>query len=221
MKYISGLAFGLFLLTSCGESNQGEPTTDLPEAPVQEPTTPACMYQYNNDRTIVNWTGFKHGAKVPVSGKFESFTASGYQPAEEPQEAVVGTAFAIDINSINSEDPARDAKLKEFFFGAMNGTDSITGMVKSVTGNDIKGTGVVMIKMNGLEKETPFTYALSDDQKFTMKLSIDILNWEAADALASINKACEEKHTGEGDTEAVTHSDFDIVVSTKLDKMCE
>lgn len=217
MKKFTLLFAAVALMTACGEDPAPEQPTD-PTPPAPEPT---CMYSYDNGSTVVSWTGFKHGAKVAVSGKFETFSASGDTPAEEPQLAVQGISYIIDVSSLNSEDPARDKKLVEIFFGTMVNTDSITGTVKSVDGNDVEGKGVVTVKMNDVENDVPFKYTIDEEFNFTMKAEFDINEWNGAEAHAAINKACEEKHTGEGDTEAVTWPTFEFAVSTKLKEKCE
>jgi hypothetical protein len=73
----------------------------------------------------------------------------------------------------------------------MTNTKVLSG--KLMLNDDTNGTA--KITMNGETKDVPFTYTIVD-KTFSMKATMDINNWNAGAALASLNKVCEVLHTG-------------------------
>ncbi len=122
----------------------------------------------------------------------------------------------VDVSSINTKDTSRDRKIVTFFFDIMSNTGTIEGKVLSATATG----GVLAMKMNGVEQEVDFTYVVSEENKLELKTTIDVLNFQADEALASLNNACEEKHTG-GDGKSVLWSEVAIYITTELGKECK
>ncbi|MCG8575524.1 MAG: YceI family protein [Flavobacteriales bacterium] len=209
------ILFGLsaILLASCGGQ---EETEENPEA--EENTTTqeeVCTYSYDEGSTVLTWTAFKLTEKVGVNGSFDEINVTANDGAEEMMGVLSGATFEIPVQSVNSQDEVRDPKIREFFFGKMAETTSISGEVTSI--NETEGT--VMIKMNGKEVEYAGDVVV-EGEAVTLTLTIDITDFEAQDALDALGEACAEKHTGpDGVTKFWT--DVDIAVKTTLVKECE
>ena len=107
--------------------------------------------------------------------------------------ALNGTEFSIPVSSLFTNDPTgtRDPKLLEFFFGVLKDTELISGVFK-VDGDQ----GSIDVTLNGETQNIPLAYEMNGDDKITFTGTMDLANWNAMDAVASINKACEILHTG-------------------------
>jgi hypothetical protein len=66
--------------------------------------------------------------------------------------------------------------------------------------------------MNGETKDIPFTYTIVD-KIFNMQTTIDVNNWNASAALASLNKVCEDLHKG-SDGVSVTWSEVALNITS-------
>lgn len=209
MKYLA-IVGAAIILTSCG----GETETKQEETPkvVEES---ACTYTYNNEATKVRWTAYKHTAKNPVAGQFDSFETIA-KKAKSANELLNSLEMTIDASTINSKDTARDKKLVAFFFDVMANSGAISGKVKSTT----ETMGIMTMKMNNVEQDVDFEYVIDDDNAIELKATIDVLNFQGDTALASIGKVCEAKHTG-GDGKIKLWSEVAIYITTKLDKSCD
>ncbi len=210
------LAIVLFIMTSCG----GNPPADAPKTtpPPPPPAEEVCTYTYDNVSTIVAWTAYKHSGKVGVNGKLEAFEVTTTGTPDAPQKILDGLTFKIMMNAINSEDPVRDKKLMQIFFGTLH-TDTATGSITSFKGNTSGGTGVLNLNMNNVDKAVDFTYTIKGND-MTLKASLNFNRWNGEAALAALGTACEAKHTGE-DGVTKLWPDADIAITTKLKKKCE
>jgi len=212
MKNYLSIAVVAITLASCGGST--EKTHEEKTSVVAEKT---CTYSYNNETTTVNWTAYKHTAKNPVGGKFKTFeTMVETASAESVVEILKTMKMSVDVSSINSKDTTRDKKLVAFFFDKMLNTSKIEGSVKSAT----ESMGVITMKMNDVEQDVNFEYSVDENNKLKLKATIDVLKFQAEEALASLNKACEAKHTG-GDGVNKLWSEVSIYITTQLDKNCK
>ena len=150
------------------------------------------MYSVEAKTTTVFWTGYKTTAKTPVKGQFAKVDIANIKKAKTAREAINGITFSIPVSSLFSKDEERDSKLKEFLFGVMDKTEFITGIIHVV--NDSIANADV--RMNAVSHTVPLKYFI-DGQMMSMDGNIDLSDWKALDALASLHKACEEKHTGD------------------------
>jgi len=161
----------------------------------------------------INWTAYKTTDKIPVKGKFEKIIITNANNEKDTSiEALDGAQFEIPISSINSNDKGRDSKLQEFFFGIMEATLSLTGTLH--LSND--GTGNIMLKMNGLEQEIPISY-IASGQLVEISGTVDLEKYNTTTAIASLNKACNEKHKG-ADGVSKTWTEVDIEAKVYLKK---
>ena len=149
----------------------------------------------------VGWKAYKTPAKIGVGGVFDDVT---YTPAKKEgknfKEILVGASATINTASVNSKNEGRDKKLVASFFKLLGATNISAKIIdiKATSKHDEKprtGLITVTIMMNGISKDIPMNYTYD---KGTMKASgyIDLFDFQASKALASINKACFDLHKG-------------------------
>lgn len=203
------------VLSSCGGETK-ESTTESTETVAPEET---CFYSYNETNGAkVHWTAFKTTEKKPVGGQFSQVNVSAVEKSTKITDVLNTIKFNIPTNSTNTANEERDAKIITSFFGAMNSTDLIIGHVKNAEGDNNSGTCTFYLTLNNVEKEVVLNYTLEDA---TVKLTgeIDLLDFSAEDAVASLNKVCEDLHKGE-DGISKTWSVVELNIETTLNKVC-
>lgn len=210
---IMNILFGGLLLTSCG----GEEVAEESAQPAQKIQN--CLYSFNPVQTEVAWTAYKFLRKAGVDGSFTKLDVDGTLTSNNPREIISSLSFSIPISSIETNDPSRNEKIRNFFFGSLSSTDMLTGKVVSL-GDD--GKAVLAITMNEITNDVEGEYSLEDDT-FKYSTSIDVNNWNASVGLAALNKECEGLHTDieNGDTESKLWPDVQINFQTKLTKKCD
>ena len=158
----------------------------------------------------INFTAYKFTEKKGVGGQFRhvDITSGGF--GNTIKEAIHNTEFSIPVKSLFTKDSSRDYKIQKFFFGVMSDTKLLSG--KLLIEND--SIGAAVIKMNGISETVPFKYSITNNT-FAMNATMDITNWNALDALASLNKVCEILHTG-SDGVSKTWSDVALNITTKF-----
>lgn len=173
---------------NCKSEEKKDETKDTSKG-IEKKSTAA--FAISNAKNYISFTAYKTTEKVPVTGEFKEVKIITGGEGNTIKEAINGTAFSVPISSLATKDASRDFKIKKFFFGKMVGTNALTGyfQIKDDT------TGVVKLTMNDVAKDVPFTYTISENT-FEMKATIDINDWNASEALASLNKICEALHTG-------------------------
>ncbi len=135
---------------------------------------------------------------------------------ENFKELFVGSKVSIDVSKINTGNPGRDETLVKDFFSVLKGK-TIEGEIvdikktdKHVKGKPRTGNIAVKITMNEKTLTIPMTYVYNKG-KFDAKGTIDLFDFTANDALASINKSCFDLHKGK------TWSDVSIGFSTTIE----
>jgi len=204
-----------FTITSCG----GEANTETTENTATENTEETCFYSYDESAGAqVRWTAFKTTAKKGVGGQFDQVNVTAGEKSTKITDVIETIKFNIPTSSTNTNDEGRDAKIVASFFGAMNQTDLILGQVKSVDGDNTSGTCTFYLTINNIEKETVLNYTVEDA---TVKLTgeIDMVDWSAEGAVASLNEVCGPLHTGE-DGVTKTWSVVELAIETTLKKEC-
>jgi len=200
----------VFTLASCG----GGETTEK-----QATTEETCFYSYNEAiGAQVRWTAFKTTAKKPVGGQFDQVNVSVGEKSTKITDVLKTIKFNIPTSSTNTANDDRDAKIVNSFFGVMNATDLIIGQAKDAKGDNESGVCVFYLTLNNLEREVTLNYTLEDD---LLKLTgeIDLLDFSGENAVASINKTCEDLHRGE-DGVSKTWSVVELAIETTLNKNC-
>ncbi|WP_424000719.1 YceI family protein [Maribacter sp. IgM3_T14_3] len=172
----------------CKDAKKGEESKNV------EATSKATeMFSLVQDSTKVSFTAYKTTDKVPVGGKFQKINFTKTNSGTTAMKALNGTEFSIPVSSLFTNDPTgtRDPKLLEFFFGVLKDTELISGVFK-VDGDKSS----IDVTLNGETQNIPLAYEMNGNDKITFLGTMDLANWNAMDAIASINKACEVLHTG-------------------------
>jgi hypothetical protein len=177
-----------FQFSACKSEIKKEESKETQKSEVKKSTAPFAVSNAKND---INFTAYKTTEKIVVGGLFKKVNVLSGGEGNSVKEAIHNTEFAIPVSSLATKDSSRDYKIKKFFFGVMDNTKLLSG--KLLLNDDTNGTA--KITMNGETKDVPFTYTISG-KIFNMQATIDINNWGANAALASLNKVCEALHTG-------------------------
>jgi len=178
LKKITTIAFSIllsFAVISCKKEVKKQPT----------------QFSVEQKTITIKWTGYKTTDKIAVNGKFKEIIVSNTKNSNSAIEALNGAEFEIPISSLDSDNDERDGKLKQLFFGIMDATLSLTGTLH--LNND--GTGNINLKMNDIQKEIPITFVVNA-QLVELEGTMNLDDWNAQPALASLAKACFEQHKG-------------------------
>ena len=200
------------VLFACGSE---ETTTEETDRKVVQ----NCIYEYNPVQSKLDWTAYKFLSKAGVGGTFKEIRVEGDTRGGDPKAIISSLSFSIPITSIETNDPSRNGKIQNFFFGSLENTELISGRVVSL-GDD--GKAVLAITMNGITQDVEGSYTL-EDNVFTYNTEIDVLNWNAEAGLTALNTECEGLHTDieNGDTESKLWPDVTISFTTSLTKNCD
>ncbi len=173
-------------------------------------------FNYKPKTTEVAITTYKHTAKNGVGIKFDSISVKGVgSNAKSIPKLFADAQFKIPVSGLNSGKPDRDKKIREHFFGTMKKTSSIKGSVKKMKLDGKKGSATLKITMNGNSQEVKMKLK-KEKNALKMMGEIDVMNWKGKEALDALQKACEEKHTGE-DGKTKLWSTVALNISTKLE----
>lgn len=178
-----------------------------------------CTYAVDPNGISLVWTAFKFSEKTAVNGKFNTRTVSGPTSASSPIELARGLSMEIDGASVETDNPARNATIGEFFFGKFKPSAKIQASVAGVKGDDQKGTIDMKVTMNEVSRVVPFAYTVTPAGEVTAKGSIDMLDFALKDAHDSIHQTCEELHKGK-DGVSKTWTDVDLTLTGKFTKSC-
>lgn len=184
MKKISLLLLGLSVLTFTSCKN--EEKTETPAETKEEVKGLTIV----NDSTKVKWTAFKTTDKVAVGGSFTQIELKDVKTGNTPDEVLEGVAFSIPVSSLFTNNPERDSKLKEFFFGTLKNTELLSGIL-NFRDNQL----FMILTMNDVAKQIPLEYTF-ENNLFSMKSTININDFGGENALAAINKVCYDLHKG-------------------------
>jgi len=209
MKNLKLIALSLLLLANFSCNNANKSTETETEVVVEN------NFTLVEDSTIVSFVGYKFTEKAPVGGEFTKINISNFGDGETALEAMNGTKFSIPVSSLFTNDAtgSRDPKLLEFFFGAMENTELISGVFKMADDNKCS----IDVTLNGTTQNIPLEYSTIDDTKFIFDGVMELENWDALGAVASINKACEALHTGK-DGVSKTWSEVAVHAEVVLEK---
>ena len=186
-------------------------------ADLSKEATKSCLLALDNENVVVNWTAFKLSDKVGVGGTFDSVVVSGVTDNETMAGAAATAQFDIYTASVNSNNPERDYKISDSFFGTMVNTATISGKVVSL--ND-DGSGAISLTMNGIEKEIDVSWKASSENRLKLSTAINVNDWNAKPSLDSLNGVCTAVHTGK-DGISVLWPDVEIEVFADFKSDCE
>jgi len=138
--------------------------------------------------------------------------------AKNFRDLFVGSKMVIDVDSVDSKNPGRDAKLVNSFFNIMVGPD-IKAEAVDIKAQEVKkgepklGVITIAVTMNGVTKNVPMSYRYFDSKLGAMG-TIDLFDFQGQNALASINKACFDLHQGK------TWNDVEIGFAMDIKAVC-
>ena len=164
---------------------------DVKESAAKEVKKSTAAFAVSNAKNDIKFTAYKTTGKVGVGGVFNKVNILSGGEGNSVKEAINNTEFSIPVSSLATKDSSRDYKIKKFFFGVMDNTKLLSG--KLILNDD--ANGIARLTMNGETKDIPFSYTIVGNT-FNMAATMDINNWNAGKALASLNKVCEALHTG-------------------------
>ena len=213
-KVYTFLVLGL-LMGSCASEESNDAVSQEQDSQKVE----NCIYTFNEATTSLEWTAYKFLRKEGVGGAFKMINVEGDKKGGDPREIISSLSFSIPITSTETNDPSRNQKIQDFFFGSLASTELINGKVVDL-GDD--GVATLEITMNEITQEVKGEYSL-EDNVFTYNTEIDVLNWNASAGLEALNTECEGLHTDieNGDTESKLWPDVKIAFRTELSKNCD
>ncbi len=208
------------LISACG----GGETAPAAEKPKQDSVKPeVCTYSYDYSATTIGFGAFKFTEKKEVKGGFLKFTVDSTSTSDsiiDVYEIFHNAKFSISVDGLDTKDQGRDYNIKTSFFGQIKETASITGkVVDLVDGKDSLSNLIVSIKFNNVENQVALKVSLVDNV-LTLTGAINLNDFKAQKALASLNNTCKELHRG-SDGKSVTWPEVNIYVSTTLKKNCK
>ncbi len=216
LKFSQALLFSATLfLASCGGGNTPQKEAETTDTPQEATASTDCMYAFNKDSVTVSWTAFKTTEKIGVGGTFDQITIEGTENNASITNVFSNASFSIPVASINTNNPDRDKKIQEFFFGKLVGAETLTGKVVSIA----EDKAVVAITLNGVEKEVEMDVA-TPDQSIALEAVIDVTNWNAQAGVDGLNEACHDLHMA-GDGVSKLWPDVKISITSVLDKTCK
>ena len=211
---INFLVVGAFFLAACGGDNKK--TRDNNAGDGKNPDE-SCTYLYDDNGTEVNWTAYKFTEAVGVKGKFKEIRITDTEEANNPHQVFRKASFDIPISSISSGDTSRDRKIRQYFFGTLSNTASITGTVKSLDAE--KAKAVINLKLNNIERPVEMNYTMSGD---TLMLDgfIRLENWKAENGIQRLNEECKALHTG-ADGKSFLSPEVTLAIRSVLKRKCD
>jgi len=204
------------ILWSCSSPSNGEEKSSNNQDSQAKTATENCMYVFNPDSVKVSWTAFKTTQKIGVGGTFDEVTINNTQEASVLPDVFTGASFEIPINTVNTNNPDRDKKIKEFFFGKLIGAETITGKLKSL-GDENKA--MVSITLNGVEKDVEMQYEYNEEA-IILETIINVVDWNAQTGIDALNEVCYDLHKA-ADGISKLWPDVAIQIEATLDKNCE
>lgn len=208
MKKISLFTLGIFLILgfSCKQTKKDS------KKELEDPTELAAdSFTLLKDSTKVSFTAYKTTAKIAVGGQFRTINISNINSGNTPLGALDGTEFGIPVSSLFTNDATgtRDPKILEFFFGVMQDTEIISGVFKIDADNKCS----IDVTMNRVNFNIPLEYVINTETSITFNGMLNLEDWNALEAVTSINNVCKELHTGK---DGVSKTWTDVAVQAQV-----
>ena len=173
-----------------------------------------CLLTQSDDMNVT-WKAYKTLAKLGVEGKFTEVNyVANKKEGKNFKELLVGSKVSINLSKVDTKNKARDKTLVNNFFSKLK-SKNIEGVIISIKANErVKGqpyTGNldINLSMNSQTVTIPMNYKYIKET-FTAIGTIDLFDFDANDALKSINKNCFDLHKGK------TWNDVSIGFSTTI-----
>jgi polyisoprenoid-binding protein YceI len=190
-------------------------STAEPEETAEESTVKECYYTYNAATTELTWTAYKFNEKTPVSGTFNEIRVSGDETMNSAEDLLLAMSFEIPVNSVNSQNPERDGKIQEHFFGTMANTAVLNGKLSKLN----NGKATLELTMNTVTSSVEGSYTL-EDGKFAFTGIIDLTKFNGQAAVKKLNDICYDLHIGK-DGVSKLWDEVELKFSTALKQDCQ
>jgi|SaaInlStandDraft_5_1057022.scaffolds.fasta_scaffold30136_3 polyisoprenoid-binding protein YceI len=217
---LAGIISLIMFFIACTETEETTALDDLGKELLKK-EMPAemkpCVVTLDHESVVVNWTSFKLSDKVGVGGTFDSVVVTGVSDNETMAGAAETAQFDIYTASVNSNNPVRDVKISDSFFGTMTNAATISGKVISLNED---GSGAVALTMNGVEKEIGVQWEATSESRLKLSATLNVPDWDAQSSLDSLNGVCSVLHTGKDGT-SVLWPDVEIEVFADFKSDCE
>ena len=207
LRNLTLLLISLVVLNACSTATKKEDESTAKEE--------KCLYKYDNQSLNFTWTAYKFTTKKGVNGTFDDIKVTVADDASSLDALLNSVQFSINSGSVNSNEPARDIKISEFFFGTMTNSNIITGSLKNVEGKN----ATVSLTLNDLTVDIPGTIELSGDT-VKLKSTVDLKAFKGEEAVKKLNEVCSEKHTGD-DGVSIFWDVVDVSVQAVVNKTCK
>ncbi len=179
------------------------------------PKEPKCEFSFNQEKTSIQWTAYKFTKMVGVKGTFKEFRITGAKTSNTIEDSVKDLRFEIPTETVSTNNAERDPKIAKFFFGKFqNGL--ISGSFKEIS----VGKAVLSLSMNGVSKDVPVSYSITDNTKLKVNSKISVLDWNAKDSLDALNTECSEQHKDTDGTSKLW-PDVDIEIHSEFSASCK
>jgi polyisoprenoid-binding protein YceI len=175
-----------------------------------------CTFQLDKDSVVVQWTAYKTTQKTGVKGSFKKINVDGKTEGKSVGDLLKGITVSVDKLSVDTGNPARDKTLADFFFAKLG--DKISGKIKKFS--EPERTFELALDFNGHTKNVPMRYEAVGDNSFTATGDMDILKFDGASALKSLNTKCLDLHKGP-DGVSKTWSDVTLNIKGNIKKSCK
>ncbi|RMG80984.1 MAG: YceI family protein [Bacteroidetes bacterium] len=211
--YVLGIA-ATIMMSSCGNSQKPEEKPQNHSAE-QKPKQETCIYAVVQDSLKVYWTAFKHTAKVPVKGAFDTVTVTLKNNAETVEQILASASFAVQTYSVNSGDEGRDAKIRSFYFDKLANGKTIQGKILSAA----NGEADIELTINNIIKTVKGKYSTGENL-LKLKTVVNMEDFNAQESIEALQEACKEKHTG---SDGITKlwSEVEILAQVPYKKQCK
>ena len=171
-------------------------------------------YEIVKGSETLKWTAYKTTSKVGVNGIFDGVSFDFGKDERTLNNIIDNIKISIVLDSVNSDNPDRDNKLRNSFFGLFKGK-----LIEGITNQKNK---VIAMNMNGLYKNQKFDFKIEDQKdgskKVISNIQIDLKYWEVLSALESLNEICKDLHKGE-DGISKTWEQVDVEVTYIIKKI--
>lgn len=214
MKNGSVLILFVFVALSFACNNANQKDSSKPKEAVDETSSKEEVkkeYTLNPEKTELQFTAYKTTDKLPVKGVFKTLNFE-QRSATDLEGLLNGLTFSIPVSSLFTNDATqtRDPKIKDYFFAAMKNTEMLSGNIFSENGEYL-----AEVTMNDVKNTIPLKINVSDDNVLTAIGNLNLQNWDALDALISLNKVCFDLHKG-SDGVSKTWEDVKVEITAKL-----
>jgi polyisoprenoid-binding protein YceI len=209
----------IITLLSCGNKPQS-PQPPQPVTPQENTgTTATCTYTYVHDSTTVSFTAYKFEGKTGVGGTFDHIEVYPLTETGPLAQVLNAMEFRIPVQGTNTANDDRDNKIKDHFWGNLKNTATIMGQIVEVSGTETEGKLMASITLNEVTHQVPGTYTLANGN-IRMAFELDMTQFDGLQAIAALNKVCEDLHREAPGQKSVLWPNVSVAVSGFLRSNC-